>query len=137
MIKKLLVTIAIILFSFNAFAFTLTLPEPLTPPTATKLEVLKIQINENQKSLFVYYRFLSDTNEEIYVASGKTGTRMWACQDLDAVEGGAPASTCFTDTFSFVIRNQDVGKKIGTGLWQLIWSKMKPDVLKVSGNDIN
>ena len=42
--KKLFAIVAFILFTLNANAFTLTLPEPLTPPTATQLEVLQIKI---------------------------------------------------------------------------------------------
>ena len=51
--------------------------------------------------------------------------RMWA-NGLD--------DSCFTDVFSFQIRQQDVDTSIGAGLRTLIWNQMKADVL-TGGND--
>ena len=126
----------IVLFvSTSAFGFTLTLPEPISPPIATGISIEKISIDENRKMLSVEYKFISADGSQIYLPSGRGFNRQWVCADT-ASDEGTPTSTCFTDVFGFQIRQADVGKKIGAGLWQLIWNKMKLDVLKVSGNDI-
>jgi hypothetical protein len=129
--RKLIVCL-ILLAASTASAFTLALPEPLSPPTATQLSIDRIVISETRRSLIVEYRFLAADGTVIYLPSGRGVARSWTCEDR--TEG--PASTCFSDVFEFQIRAQDVGKKIGTGLWQLIWARMKADILKVAGNDI-
>ena len=124
-----------LIVSTSAFGFTLTLPEPISPPIATQISIEKISIDETRKMLSVEYKFIAEDGSQIYLPSGRGFARQWVCADT-VNEVGAPLSTCFTAVFGFQIRQADVGKKIGTGLWQLIWNKMKLDVLKVSGNDI-
>jgi hypothetical protein len=68
--------------------------------------------------------------------------RKWICLDAPEVLVDppidntviAPEQTCFTETFGFAIRAQDVGSAIGVGLRNLLWNKMKADVL-TGGND--
>ena len=61
------------------------------------------------------------------------------CTDVDEPYGGCtgvgtgsnldPGDSCFTDIFTFQIRQQDVNTSIGIGLRTLIWNEMKHDVL--------
>lgn len=103
---------------------TFTFPEPQSAPTATKMDVTKIFIEENSKRMTVEYKFFDATNEPIMGSTGNN-TRYWSCSGSD-----------FDNIFGFTIRAQDVGKKVGAALWQLIWSKMKADILKVANNDV-
>ena len=135
MILCLYAVLVALIVSTSAFGFTLTLPEPISSPVATQLSIEKISIDENRKILSVEYKFIAADGSQIYLPSGRGFNRQWVCADTTN-EQGTPTSTCFTEVFGFQIRQADVGKKIGTGLWQLIWSKMKLDILKVSGNDI-
>ena len=142
---------------------TLNAPEALAVPTATKLDIRHIDINITDKTVTVTYRFLDEGGGPIPAANSNRVNRTWSCRDIPAVpafdpatctdvdmpdpcctglgtgEGcyeGRPADTCFTDTFSFVIRTQDVGTMLGKGLRALIWSKMRPDVLTGTNNAV-
>jgi hypothetical protein len=114
---------------------TLTLPEPLALPTATQIQFTKVIIEMGIKQITVEYRFLDANNQDIFVPGSGSASRYWRAIDAPAADG-QPEKTDYTDIFGFIIRSQDVGKKIGTGLWMLIWSKMKTSVLKVDGNDL-
>jgi len=145
-----------------AQVLTLNSPEALSVPTATKLDLRNINIDVTRKNITVTYRFLDASNNPIQSSENvRYRDRTWQCQDTDAVPAfdvatctgvgvpnpcctgvgtgtgcfaGTPADTCFTDTFSFAIRSQDVGVAIGKGLRALIWSKMRPAVLTGTNN---
>lgn len=137
-----------------AQVLTLNSTETLAVPTAAKLALDVVSINVQEKTVKVEYRFLTAGDINILTPTGNI-TRTWYCVDRDAQlaanctglhtpywgctgvgtgENLDPGSTCFTDTFSFVIRTQDVGTMLGKGLRALIWSKMRPDVLTGSNN---
>ena len=126
----ILTLLMLVLFSGvgNSQVLTLNSPETLAVPTATKLELKKINIDIGSKTIAVIYRFLDSTGKPIPISDSSVTDRIWRCTDSD------PESLCFTDTFSFVIRTQDVGTPIGKGLRALIWSKMRADVLTGSNN---
>ena len=145
----------------NGQVLTLDSPEALAVPTATKLDLRNINIDVRSKMVTVTYRFVSEADNPIPVQTTNQVDRTWTCRDTDAVPAfdvatctgvgvpracctgvgtgtgcfeGTPADTCFTDTFSFNIRSQDVGVAIGKGLRALIWSKMRPAVLTGANN---
>lgn len=149
---------ALILLPVVAMAQVLTLnsPETLSVPTATKLNLRSINIEVANQRVEVIYRFVGSDGVDIPVA-GSSGLldRKWTCVNrtaelaADCIAVGEPysgctglgtgtgldaGSTCFTDTFSFAIRTQDVGTPIGKGLRTLIWSKMRPNVLTGANN---
>jgi hypothetical protein len=155
--KRLFIIIAILLFSSTAYAQVLTLnsPESLAVPTASKLDLKEIRIDIGSKSLMVMYQFMNDDGTLIPMQGSSQTLRNWMCVDRAAqlesqctgvgepyrgctgVGTGTnldPGSTCFTDTFSFAIRAQDVGVAIGKGLRALIWNKMRPNVLTGTNN---
>ena len=161
--KRLMLVIFVILTWVgvgNAQILTLDSPEALAVPTATKLDLKTININVDDKLVTVTYRFLDGSGNYILTTAGRVD-RTWQCRDSAAVPAfnvatctgvgapdpcctgagtgtgcfeGTPADTCFTDTFSFNIRSQDVGVAIGKGLRALIWSKMRPAVLTGTNN---
>jgi hypothetical protein len=155
--KKMLMTIVLILgLAVSSYAQVLDLntPEALAVPTATKLDLRTINIDVSNKAVLVTYRFLAADGGPI-PAPGSAVDRTWQCRDIAAFDtarctaAGVPdacctgvgtgtgcyaGDTCFTDTFSFVIRTQDAGTPIGKGLRALIWSKMRPAVLTGSNN---
>lgn len=137
----------------QAQVLKLNLSEQLAVPTATKLDFRKVTIDVTNKQLDVIYRFLDAAGRDIPNPGTVDVDRKWSCYDRDnqnlaCTGAGAPyecctgegtgtcstGSTCFTDTFLFTIRSQDVGTRIGKGLRALIWNKMKSAVL-TSGND--
>ena len=134
---------------------TLATPEVLEVPTAAKIELQSILIDVTSKRVLVTYRFLTTANKLIPVPYGGRYDREWNCADRPAQlvanctgvntpypgctgvgtgSGLDPGSTCFTDTFKYVIKAGDVGTVLGVGLRTLIWSKMKGDVLPTPGN---
>lgn len=150
--KKVLLGIIVLLFTSTAYGQVLILnsPETLAVPTADKLFLKQVQIDVQGQSIMVMYQFLDVENKAIPMSGTATTNRTWYCVNRPAqlVENcvaefdpylgctgpgtGAnldPGSTCFTDTFSFAIRSQDVGVQIGKGLRALIWNKMRPSVL--------
>jgi hypothetical protein len=162
--KLILALLMVLAFTSMGYSQVLTLnsSETLAVPTATKLDLRIISIDITSQRLTVTYRFLTADNSPIQVVGGGGNyDRTWVCQNIDAVPAfnpatctgigtpnkcctgvgtgtgcfaGTPAVTCFTDTFSFVMRTQDVGTMIGKGLRALIWSKMRSDVLTGSNN---
>lgn len=138
----------------NAQVLTLNSTETLAVPTAAKLALDTVTIEVQNKTVKVDYRFLTATDITIIQPNGQS-VRSWYCTDRDpqlaanctgvgtpykcctGVGTGTncdPGSTCFSDTFGFVIRTQDAGTSIGKGLRALIWSKMRPDVLTGANN---
>jgi hypothetical protein len=162
--KKLVLAICMMLVFYGigyAQVLNLNSAETLSVPTATKIELRNINIDVTRKTITVTYRFLNDNSKPIQTIESGAVDRTWRCWDADAVPAfdpltctgagvpnrcctgagtgtgcfeGTAAITCFTDTFSFVIRTQDAGTPIGKGLRALIWSKMRPDVLTGANN---
>lgn len=139
----------------NAQVLILNSTETLAVPTAAKLDLRNININVTNKTITVTYRFLSSGDIAIPIPGGDTFNRTWTCFDRDAElvanctgvgipypcctgvgtgTGCNPGSTCFTDTFSYVIKGTDNGTVLGKGLRALIWNKMRPDVLTGTNN---
>jgi hypothetical protein len=104
---------------------SLTLPEPLALPTATQIKFTKVIIEMGVNQITLEYKFIDATDNEISAPGTSSTTRYWRA-----------TGQTYLDIFEFLIRQQDVGVKIGTGLWKLIWAKAKTDILKVAGNDI-
>lgn len=129
-IMFLYVSIVALIVSTQAFAFTLTLPEPISVPIATELIIEKYSIDENRKTITVEYIFKAADKSTIYLPSGRGFNRQWVCSDT-VNELGVPTSTCFTDVYGAAVNG-----KVGVELWNLIWAKMKPGVLKVKDNDV-
>ena len=96
----------------------LSSPTTVTVPTATKIIVSPITINSFDANVSVTYRWIDAAGSPIY-APGKPGTF-----DTTITWSG----TDYTDIFGFVIRQQDVGERIGVGLRKLIINKLKRDV---------
>ena len=155
--KKLLLALMIVLMAgvVNAQVLTLNSTETLAVPTAAKLDLRTVTIDVTNQSVSVVYTFLDASNKIIPIAGSSLYNRTWECRNrnpqlvancvgvnnpytgctgVGTGSGLDPGSTCFTDTFSFVIRTQDVGTPIGKGLRALIWSKMRPDVLTGANN---
>lgn len=157
--------IFLVLFFLLAFTsvgqgqvLTLDSPEILAVPTATKLNLKQINIDIANNMVEVIYRFVDLEGRDIPI-TGISGSldRRWVCRDIPAQlaenctgvgepyvgctgvgtgTGLNPGSTCFKDTFSFVIRTQDAGTPIGKGLRALIWNKMRKDVLTGTNNAV-
>ena len=162
--KRLLLALCIVMMvagSGYAQVLELNSTETLSVPTASKLDLRTINIDVTRKTITVTYRFLNADSKPIQTIQSGAVDRTWQCQDTPAVPafdvatctgvgvpnpcctgvgtgtgcfGGTAADTCFTDTFSFAIRSQDVGVAIGKGLRALIWSKMRPAVLTGANN---
>ena len=154
--KCFIALLMVLLFSSVSYSQVLTLnsPEALAVPTATHIELTKVNIDVTRQSVDVTYRFLASGGGTIQAPGGNVD-RNWHCENrapqlvanctalnepyrcctgVGTGTGCDVGSTCFTDTFGFVIRAQDVGVGIGKGLRALIWSKMRPDVLVGSNN---
>jgi tetrahydromethanopterin S-methyltransferase subunit D len=161
--KLFLALLMVLVFCGAGYGQVLTLnsAETLAVPTATKLDLRNINIDVTNKLVTVTYRFIDAGGADIPMAGSGGLNRTWTCRDTDAIPAfnvatctgagvpdpcctgvgtgtgcyaGAAAQTCFTDTFSFVMRTQDVGTQIGKGLRALIWSKMRPAVLTGTNN---
>lgn len=156
--KKLFIALFLVLFLASvasAQVLTLNSAETLAVPVATKLDLRNINIDVTSKLVTVTYRFLGADNNPIPTPGSSQVNRVWQCQDIPAQLAanctgvGAPyagctgvgtgtglfaGDTCFTDTFAFVIRTEDVGTMLGKGLRALIWAKMRPAVLTGTNN---
>jgi len=156
--KSLFFALVMVVCFFNVSygqVLTLNSPETLAVPTAAKLDLRNVTIDIGNKVMIVTYRFLTSADAVIPTSDSFTINRTWTCRDkptqlaadctgVGVPYGGCtgvgtgtgldPGSTCFTDTFAFVIRTQDVGVQIGKGLRALIWNKMKGDVLSAGNN---
>lgn len=149
--KKIYVLFAILAIYATGYAadLTLTTPETLAVPTATKIRVGRVLIDRDAKFVVCEYKFIAADANEIPATSGSVN-RIFRCENLSAEAAalctgpgvpyqsctGIGTGNCYDDVFLFNIRQADVGKSIGQGLWQLIWSKMKNSVLS-AGNDAN
>jgi len=160
--KKFLVLVCFVMLMGTASADVITLdnPEQLAVPTAPTMVWDYVYIDNQNKLMRVYYHWQNADGTRIKL-DGKYTQQHWTCRDMDEIPAfdpltcvdvddpddcctgpgtgencypGEPALTCFTETFGFAIRPQDVGTKIGIGLRQLIWFKMRDDVLS-AGND--
>ena len=160
--KVLFSTIVLLVFALPAFADTIVLndPEDLDTPTSSVLVWDEVRIENQGKRMRVIYHWENATGQQIMLANRRQ-QQVWWCMDRDEIPaqdpldctdvgvpyecctgagtgtgcyGGQAAETCFSDTFGFTIRTQDVGTKLGLGLRTLIWSKMRDDIL-TTGND--
>lgn len=150
--KKYILLLVVLLIAGVASAQVLTLnsAETLSVPTATKLDLNLIQIDAEKQTIGVRYRFMDAGGHYISEAGNPEIFRWWYCTDrapelaanctelhnpywgctgVGTGENLDPGTTCFTDTFRFAVREQDVGTPIGKGLRALIWNKMKKSVL--------
>lgn len=155
--KRILLAMAIVLVAVSAQAQVLTLntPETLAVPTAPKLFLKEVNINVQDQTVKVVYQFMTEDNQPIPMPRTSIVDRAWYCSNRAAQlaenctglhepyfgctgvgigENLDPGSTCFSDTFGFAVRSQDVGVQIGKGLRALIWSKMRPDILTGTNN---
>jgi len=155
--KKLIIFAGLMLGLMGmAYADTVTLnnTEEMFPPSATQIEFKRILIDLNAHHMIVWYSWrdsggviqkdgkiihtwsignISDdpeTDNALCVGEGDpwpccTGAGTGECDESD------PA---FNNLFLFQVRQQDVGTPIGRGLRNLIWSRMKNDILS-EGND--
>jgi hypothetical protein len=133
--RRIIVCLIIFLTASPAFAFRLALPEPQSSPTATDIDIGDVRFNDVKKILKVEYMLFDAEGYPLYSKDGKTILREWICRDLPAGEG-TPGSTCYTDVVMDDCEAADNGKPIGRRMWARIWLRMRPDVLKVAGNDI-
>lgn len=151
-----LILAVIVLLCFAKFGFcesiTLDSPETLATPSAARIgdwEIIKI--NADRKLLAVQYSWRDSSNDIINMGNGHVGLNVWYCRDIETPGENANCvdvddpydcctgvgtgtcdgmdDTCFTDVFGFNMRAEDVGTAIGVGLRQLIWNKMKADIL--------
>jgi len=123
--KTLSIVLVILFFTpvaLFADRINLTTPEALSTPTSQNLDWYVNLINAGESRLVVQYRWLDATGSPI-----KLGTpsewHTWKCED-----------ECFSDVFTFQVREVDVGTSIGHGLRTLIWNKMRPDILTGANN---
>lgn len=130
--------ILLILACGTAFADTVALNAPveLSVPTATKLVIDRVEIKNHNKELRVFFHWEAASGERIRLYDTMRSEVVWVCQDVEdnPLTPVDETDACFSDTFGFTIRQQDVGTRIGAGLRALIWAKMKSDVLS-GGND--
>lgn len=134
----------------QADRLTLTTPEPVNSPTAVRVEFDHFLFSVENAKLLVRYRFLDAANRPLLSNDGAGGWKIWECRDVpipgdndECTDGGEPfecctgagtgtcnglAESCFSDIVRFQIRAQDVGTRIGIGLRQLIWNKMRQEV---------
>lgn len=134
---KKLFLVCLILVSWLGLAFadsiTLTSPEDLQEPQATKIKLRKVEINMEPRYMVVHYSWATATSD---LRLSQRLVQTWICQDRED-DPGTPedeTSTCFTDVFKFSIRTQDVGTMVGIALRDLVWFYMKQDILS-GGND--
>lgn len=158
--KKILFTLIFLITVIGfvwADSITLTSPETLSTPTSQKIGRWYISyISAFSKTLQVRYYWEDSNGSPISLEGNRDAWQTWSCQDIevggenaDCTALGEPhpcctdvgtgtcddmSDTCFTDVFSFEIRQQDVGTGIGIGLRTLIWNQMKQDIL-TGGND--
>ena len=116
---KKLIIILLTLFSTSAFAgdkVSLSKVEPLSVPTATKMEVANIIINLDTEKIFVVYRWLDSDGNKIVLYNG--AELAWEC-----------SGQCFQDTYGYLLKNGDSGNGIGLTLRDLLWSEMSSGVI--------
>jgi hypothetical protein len=100
---------------------TLDSYESLAQPQSKKLNWRIILIDPDIKKAVVEYSWIDDSDNVIKF--NESGLQYFEITDTD-----------FDDVFGFIVRQQDVGTKIGVGLRALIWNKFKSEVL-TAGND--
>ena len=141
--KEFISIVLVILLSGVSYAgvrIDLNSNESLSVPTAVAMEWRKVDIDIEAKSVTIIYRWIDADGDRIVLRSDSRSPDLrWYCQDIpqriNPIDNTViPAVTCFTDTFGFSIRAQDVGTTIGVGLRNLLWNKMKPEIL-TGGND--
>lgn len=141
----------------NAERITLTAPHAVSSPQAVSVDWVVKKMDADAKELVVKYRWLDENGQSIISnGSDSRGWKEWICRDIETpgenagclAEGspwacctGAGAgncdgyiSTCFTDVYSFRVREADVGTPIGVGLRTLMWNKFRNEKLGVSIN---
>lgn len=137
MLRLLLLSLILLGFAVPALAqrVTLTNPETLAVPTATRLVWDRVEIRPAAQLLRITYHWEDSAGAHIPLGNTGRTAQTWICanrvDDPDTPQD--ETDTCFGDTFGFVIRSADVGTPLGRGLRQLLWSKMRPAVLS-AGN---
>lgn len=137
--KRTALALLLTVFAFSGAAqadmITLNATEQLTPPTAAKIHLQQIIIDASSKVLQVKYRWLDSNNQPIQVRDHPV-VQTWTCRNrADSPETPEDETdNCFSSIFGFSIRQQDVGVKLGIGLRNLLWNRMKQDLL-TTGND--
>jgi len=155
--KKLFVVLFLVIFLAEcAFADTAILndPEQMAPPEATWITFKNVFIDLESKTIVVRYAY---GNESGAILKDGRIVHTWVVRNIpdnpetdvtNCIGPGDPYSCCtgvgtgncdetnpeFNNLFLFVIRSQDVGRAIGRGLRDLIWHRMKDDILS-EGND--
>jgi hypothetical protein len=94
--------------------------EALAPVESKDMEWRIVELDPDTQRLTIAYTWLDGSDDPIKL--NEYGVHYWTAEGQD-----------FTDIFSFLIRQQDVGVKIGVGLRTLILNKFKADVLS-AGN---
>lgn len=126
----------------------------LSVPVATHIQIRNIQIKPSDKVMVVNYRWLGTNGQPIQIRGYAIWDLTWTCQDIPGFDPanctgvGVPHECCtgvgtgsgcpvavtdFTDIFGFVIRQQDVGTKLGKGLRDLLVNKMRQSIPALSG----
>lgn len=128
--KKYILVIAILAFlPIHVFAEKIVLdsPEAISPPEAAWMDWFVDDLDSESRRLVVKYRWRSSDDKILYPENADNGWLTWTCQNIS--EGGDNDSTCFSDVFSFKIREQDTGTSIGVGLRTLIWNRFRQEIL--------
>jgi hypothetical protein len=155
-----LLPIIFILFGASCMADTVNLDttETIDSPVATSMDWTVALIDAKKKVLSVRWRWLDATGNPIRDADSSRSFHVWQCRNIDdihpfksnseCVGAGDPyacctgagagscddSDNCFSQVFSFSIREQDVGVSMGVGLRKLIWNKMRQDILSTGNN---
>lgn len=142
------------------FTATLNAPEAMSAPSGTTLYVREVIIRPYRDEIRVVYRFLNPDGLPIPKSNGRIDRQVFIRNtadnlftDVNGCSGvSIPWSPCsgvstetpsgaldesdpaYSDVMGFMIRSQDVGKKVGKSLRTLIWSKIKGMIL-TGGND--
>jgi len=157
--KTLIALLLTLIFTGTLFADSITLnsSEDLSVPSSQKIGGWYIDlISQSSKTLVVKYYWEDSSGKPIILDGKRNAWLTWECRNIEVpgtnaecTDIGVPyecctgagtgtcddmIDTCFTDVFGFEIRAQDVGTTIGIGLRDLLWNKMKVDILS-GGND--
>lgn len=129
--------------------------ETLAVPTATSVNIRKIEVNVNSKQIEVTYRFLDSNNNAIPMKEVAGIDRKWKCFDLPAENvanctgleqpykcctGVGTGTDCFggdlcwSNSYADDIKSGEVDNKIGKRFLKRIWDLLKVNIL-TAGND--
>ena len=151
--KVLLFTVFFLLCSGIVYADTVVLNSTETVPSApsniaTRVVWNKVIVRPAEKTCLVEFKWRDSAGNDIgdwkYFQCRDYANQSGQLLNADCTAIGAPyeccygnqvgVCQCFSDTFGFIVRTQDVGTKIGIGFRQLIWNQFKK-VFLGAGND--